>query len=271
LRVAFFVLLAVNLVYLAWAGWIGAPTRPALVESASPTLPELKLATEAAPTDQTQLEASDSPDTPAPQRLAALASNELPLAGAPEVTRCVSVGPFADLARAARGAALLKERGFDPKQRAEAGETWEGFWVYVGNLKSASEEAKVVKSLERAGIADAHAMPESDAGRLVSVGLFSEKDRAEKRASAVKRLGYKPEIVERKQQDSVYWVDLDLTANDRTVPTEGLLAEDDASAHLEIRVCPGSEREPAAPKQAPLPRDARPAATTADAGIPRPG
>lgn len=271
MRVAFFVLLAVNLVYLAWAGWIDAPGRPAAIEKASSTLPELKLATEAAPTDQTQLAASDSPDTPTPQRLAALASNELPPAGAPAVTRCVSVGPFADLARAARGAALLKDRGFDPKQRAEAGEMWEGFWVYVGDLKSASEEAKVVKTLERAGIADAHAMPESDEGRRVSVGLFSEKDRAEKRASAVKRLGYKPEIVERKQPGTVYWVDLALTANDRTVPTEGLLSDNDTSAHLEIRVCPGTEPAPAAPKQAPLPRDARPAATTADAGAPRPG
>ena len=39
--------------------------------------------------------------------------------------RCVSVGPFNDLARAARGAALLRERGFNPRQRAEQGETWE--------------------------------------------------------------------------------------------------------------------------------------------------
>ena len=268
MSVAFFVLLAVNLVYLAWAGWVDAP---AVVEKASRTLPELMMATDAAPTDQTQLAASDSPDTPAPQRLAALASNELPPAGAPAPTRCVSVGPFADLAHAARGAAVLKDRGFSPKQRAEQGDMWEGFWVYVGGVKTASEEAKVVKTLERAGIADAHAMPDSDEGRVVSVGLFSEKDRAEKRASAVKRLGYKPEIVERKQPGTVYWVDLDLLANDRTVPTEGLLSEDDTSARLQIRACPDSEPVPAGPKQGPLPRDARPAATTADAGAPRPG
>jgi hypothetical protein len=128
----------------------------------------------------------------------------------------------------------------------------------------------VVKALERAGMTDAQAMPASNEGRRVSVGLFTEKDRAEKRAQAVKRLGYNAEIVERKQPASVYWVDLDIGSNERTVPTEGLLSLEDTGSRLEIRVCPGNE--PAAPtRPAPIPRDARPAATTADAGVPRPG
>ncbi|HEU4623238.1 MAG TPA: SPOR domain-containing protein [Steroidobacteraceae bacterium] len=267
MRIAFFVLLAANLIYLAWAGWIDVPDAPAVVAKPGAALPVLQLASESGPSDQTQFAPSEAPTA---QRLAALASNDLPLSPAPS-TRCVSVGPFSDLARAARGAALLRDRGFAPKQRAEPGEMWAGFWVYVGGLKSAAEEAKVVKTLERAGINDAHAMPEGDAGRRVSVGLFTEKERAEKRAAAVKRLGYTTEIVERKQPATVYWVDLQLGANDRTVPTEGLLSEDDAGARLEIRVCPGSEPAPTAPKPGPLPRDARPAATTADAGTPRPG
>ena len=103
-------------------------------------------------------------------------------------------------------------------------------------------------------------------------GLFSERDRAEKRAQAVKRLGYAAEVTERKQSGSVYWVDLDLSANDRTVPTEGLLSLEDAGSRLEIRVCPAGA-PPSAPERspAPSPRDSRPAATTADAGVPRPG
>ena len=125
-----------------------------------------------------------------------------------------------------------------------------------------------MQALERAGISDAQAMPEASDGRRVSVGLFSEKDRAEKRAQAVKRLGYTAEIVERKQPGTVYWVDMDLGANERTVPTEGLLAGDERGSRLEIRVCPEAAPAPVAPKPAPLPRDARPAATTADAGIP---
>jgi hypothetical protein len=266
-RIAFFVLLAVNLVYLAWAGWIDVPSTPVAAKTAR-ALPELQLATDVAPSDHTTL-APRSAGTSTSPPVATLASTEVPSAGASN-TRCVSVGPFSDLTRAARGAALLHDRGFNPKQRAEPGEMWEGFWVYVGGLKSAADEAKVVKTLERAGINDAHAMPESDAGRRVSVGLFTEKDRAQKRAAAVTRLGYTAEIVDRKQPGTVYWVDLELSANG-TVPTEGLLSDEDAGGRLEIRVCPASGPAPAAPKPGPLPRDTRPAATTADAGISRPG
>jgi cell division septation protein DedD len=269
MRVAFFVILAVNLIYMAWAEWIDAPVRPAVLEKTSPSLPELAFASDPSSPNQRPLARPVAANTPAPQTVAAVASDDS--ASATSAARCVSVGPFADLARAARGAALLKDRGFNPRQRAEQGDTWEGFWVYVGDLKSTADEAKVVKTLERAGISDAHAMPESNEGRRVSVGLFSEKDRAEKRASAVKRLGYSADIVERTQPSTVYWVDLDLGANDRTVPTEGLLSGEDAGARLEIRVCPGSAPAPVAPKSVPLPRDARPAATTADAGMPRPG
>ncbi len=51
--------------------------------------------------------------------------------------------------------------------------------MYVADLRTAADEAKVMKALDRAGIKDAHVMPESDNGRRVSVGLFSERDRAE--------------------------------------------------------------------------------------------
>jgi hypothetical protein len=262
-RVVFYLLIAVNLVYLAWAGWIDSPAPsppPPPVTRAEP-LPALVLVSEDESPAATGTAATDVVSTPA--------SLSAPTPRADSSGRCVSVGPFNDLSQSARAAALLRERGFDPRQRAEEGETWEGFWVYVGGLNSAADEAKVIKALERAGIEDAQAMPESEAGRRVSVGLFTEKARAEKRAQAVKRLGYNPEIVERTQPASVYWVDLDVGSNERTVPTEGLLSLEDTGSRLEIRVCPGSERPPARPT--PMPRDARPAATTADAGVPRPG
>jgi hypothetical protein len=166
---------------------------------------------------------------------------------------------------------LLRERGFAPRQRAQQGETWEGYWVFVGGLKSAADETKLVAALTRAGLTDAHAMPEAGSGRRVSVGLFSERDRAEKRAQAVKKLGFAAEVAERRQPGTVYWVDLDLGANERTVPTEGLLSIEDAGSRLEIRVCPVSAPAPTPVRPPSSPRDSRPAATTADAGAPRPG
>jgi len=265
-RVAFFVLLALNMVYLAWAGWIDAPSPPPVETASGPTLPELALVTDdKAPQDQSQLA---RPVTGAVAQTVAT-EDQSSRVSAP-ATRCVSVGPFNDLARAAQGAALLRERGFNPRQRAEESETWNGYWVYVGGLKSATDEAKVLKSLEQAGIVDARPMAEASDGRRVSVGLFSEKERAEKRVQALSRIGIPAAIVERKQASTIYWVDLDLGANDRTVPTEGMLSGADAGSRLEIRVCPAAPGTAPA-KPAPVPRDARPAATTADAGTPKPG
>jgi len=86
----------------------------------------------------------------------------------------------------------------------------------------------------------------------------------------VKKLGYTADVTERTQPGTVYWVDMDVGANERAVPTEGLLSLEDTSSRISVRVCPTSA--PAAPSgPSPTPRDARPAATTADARVPRPG
>jgi hypothetical protein len=267
-RIAFFVLLALNLLYLAWAGWVDAPAEVPLVTNAAtgPPLQTLTLVKEAR---EDRVPLAESLSRPVGQSTSARDAQTLPAvtdATPAAESRCVSVGPFNDLAHAAKGAALLRERGFDPRQRAEQGETWEGYWVSVGGLKSAADETNVVTALTRAGISDARAMPEDDGGRRVSVGLFTEKDRAEKRAQAVKKLGFKAQITERRQPGTVYWVDLELGAKDRTVPTEGLLSLEDAGSRLEIRVCPASAPAPSPSRPQASPRDARPAATTADAG-----
>ena len=264
MRIALYVLVAVNVIYLAWAGWVDVPPEPAAARQAEAPLPELILVTEGV----TRAASAAPVSASGVQPVAALTE---PATGrAMAASRCVSVGPFNDLAQAARGAALLRDRGFDPQQRAEEGEMWDGFWVFVGGLQTAADEAKVLKTLERAGISDARVMPETAAGRRVSIGLFSERERAEKRAQAVKRLGFAPEITERRQAGTVYWVDLDVGTNERTVPTEGLLSLESAGSRLEIRVCPGSDLPAAPSRPSPMPRDSRPQSTTADAGVPRP-
>ncbi len=261
MRIVVFVLIGLNLLYLAWAGWIDTPAPPPPPTAKADKLPQLMLASESLPRSAASGLASAAASSSALTR---------PVTSMASSGHCVSVGPFNDLVQAARGASLLRDRGFAPKQRAEQGETWEGYWVSVGGLRTTADETKLLKALERAGISDARVMPDEPGGRRVSVGLFSERGRADKRAQAVKKLGYSADVTERKQPGTVYWVDIDVGANERAVPTEGLLSLEDSGSRIEIRVCPTSE--PAAPSSPGLmPRDARPAATTADAGVPRPG
>jgi len=212
-RVVVFVLIGLNVIYLAWAGWIDKPAPAPLPAASTDPLPQLALTTESVPRP-----IAPAAGGAAPSPTAAL-TQPVTTTPASNPDRCVSIGPFNDLAQAARGAALLRDRGFDPKQRAEQGDQWEGYWVSVGGLRTPADETKLMKALDRAGIHDARVMPDEPGGSRVSLGLFSERDRAEKRAQAVKKLGFAADVTERTQPGTVYWVDMDVAANERSVPT----------------------------------------------------
>jgi hypothetical protein len=221
-RYLFFALLATNLVYFAWVDWIDGPR--SLPPAAAVKLPAIKMAGEVTPAG------AAVPVTEAAHRMA--------LNEAAETARCMSIGPFADIESSARAAAVLKEKGFDPAQRAAVGEASQGFWVYVGGLKNDAEVANVVRDLVYHGIADAHAMADSGAAdRRVSVGLFSERDRAEKRAKAVAKLGLKAEVAEHKLAASVYWIDVSPQPGVASVPIDDLLAER-LGTKVGIQACP---------------------------------
>jgi hypothetical protein len=225
-RTAFFVLFLVNVVYFAWAHWIDVPP-PAPVNETIVRLPRLKLAEELPP-------------------------EQRPQAGAPEkmaLTQpaCFSVGPFGDLDNSAHAAALLKQKGFDPRQRAEEGQMSEGYWVYVGGLSSQSEADHALVTLERNGIKDALVMPETpDAGRRLSLGVYSERSRAERRAEAVRQTGLKIEVAERKIPGTLYWVDLAPLAGMNSIPIQGLFAEG-VSSRISVQPCPAAVSPAPAP------------------------
>ncbi|HEU5442719.1 MAG TPA: hypothetical protein VFU61_02775, partial [Steroidobacteraceae bacterium] len=182
MRVLFFALLLANLLYMGWAEWIDVPAPPP--PSSIAGLPRLTLAEE----------------LPAEKR-AALA-RKMALAAAPP--QCVSVGPFDDAAIAAQAAALLKTKSFAPQQRAAESAAIRRFWVYLDGFASDAAVTRVLHKLERAGIDDAEAMPPEAGGRRISLGLFTDHDRAERRARQVRATGLKPAITERMLPGTVY-------------------------------------------------------------------
>ena len=214
MRNACIALLVLNLVYFAWAHWVDAP-QPAQVNEAFAKLPHLKLVDE--------LPESQRHASPPPPQAA-----------------CLSLGPFPDLDNSARAAAILKQKGFDPKQRAEEGQSSDGYWVYVGGLSSQAETDKALVTLERNGIKDAIVMPETpEAGRRLSLGLYSERARADRRAQAVNQTGLKADVGERKIPGALYWVDLAPLPGMNTVPLQDLFAQG-VSSHIAVQPCPPS-------------------------------
>jgi hypothetical protein len=235
-RNAVFALLFVNLAFMAWAHWIDVPFEPP-VNQADARLPRLVFAADAPAAAPKVIPAAVTAPAVAPA--AAAGPSDASIATlSPTARRCVSVGPFNDAAQAERAGSLLQERGLAPQQRSEASDALEGYWVYVGGLKSAADETRALHTLQEAGISDARAMAAADDGRRVSVGLFSDRTRAEKRARAVEHLGFSPDIVERHKNAPVFWLDLDLGTSDAAVPTEGLALADPSGSRIQIKVCP---------------------------------
>lgn len=216
MRNAFFALLVVNLVYFAWAQWIDTPRTPPVNEALA-KLPRLKLISELPPEQR-----------PATNTRTVL--NETPA--------CMSVGPFGDITNAAKAAGILTAKGFAPQQRAEEAGTSSGYWVYVGGLKDDVEADKVRVSLEKAGVKDALVMPPSgDAGRRISLGLFSDRAHADQRAASLKRMGFKAEVAEHKLPQVVYWIDLTPRPGMTTVPLADLFAEG-VGSRIAVQPCP---------------------------------
>jgi hypothetical protein len=215
-RNIFLALLAANLVYFAWAHWVDGPRAPPVNEALS-RLPRLKLLSELPPEQQ-------------PANSTRTVFNE--------TASCLSVGPFGDLTNAAKAAGLLSSKGFAPRQRAEEGDTAEGFWVYVGGLKDEVEADRVRVSLEHSGVKDALVMPPGgDGGRRVSLGLFSDRAHAEQRAASLKRMGFKAEVAEHKLPQTVYWIDLAPRPGMTTVPLQDLFAEG-VGSRIAVQPCP---------------------------------
>ncbi len=238
MRNACIALLVVNLVYFAWAQWVDEPKTPPVNEALA-KLPRLKLISELPPEQR-----------PATNTRTVL--NEAPA--------CMSVGPFGDITNAAKAAGILTSKGFAPQQRAEEAGTSTGYWVYVGGLKDDVEADKVRVSLEKAGVRDALVMPPSaDAGRRISLGLFSDRAHADQRAASLKRMGFKAEVAEHKLPQVVYWIDLTPRAGMTTVPLADLFAEG-VGSRIAVQPCP--------PPQLPSAAAAAQAASAAPAAQP---
>jgi cell division septation protein DedD len=232
-RTAVFVLIFANLVFMAWAHWIDVPVEPP-VNPVDAKLPRLALAREAPTPGATASKGAKAaePQTASSPSEASAASTT------PAARHCVSVGPFNDLPQETHAASLLQERGFTPQQRTEDGDVRDGYWVYVAGIKSAADETRVLRTLQEAGISDAHAVPSADDGRRVSVGLFTERPRAERRARVVEHLGFSPDIVDRRRPGTLYWLDLDLGTSEAAVPTDGLVPADQGGLRVQVRACP---------------------------------
>jgi hypothetical protein len=152
--------------------------------------------------------------------------------------RCISVGPFRDVAETAHAASTLRSGGYDPRQRVADGEVWAGVWVYLPVPPGPSAGDKLLAKLKIAGIEDALEMPGPGDAPVISLGLFSEQKRAQARVAQAHGLGLDPGLADRKRTGNVYWIDVDLKPTDGLLNPSDLQGEAGHISRLEVKACP---------------------------------
>lgn len=252
-------LLLANVLFLAWSQWLGSNEPVATAAPPPPDVPKLVLAKEAepapaqeaslpaAPEEQPQQGAEYGPlevrdgvnDRPSRNPPPAAAEQTPPAELLAGVSRCLSVGPFRDLAAASQGSTALRSAGHDPRTRVAEGEVWAGLWVYLGDLPSRTEAQRAVTLLKQRGIRDAYIMPAADATADISLGIFSEPARAQRRAEEVRALGFTPTIADRTRTGTVYWVDVELKPTDGFIDPSTIPSEEGKISRLQVEACPG--------------------------------
>jgi hypothetical protein len=173
------------------------------------------------------------------------AGGDLPGAGSTSalltsVKRCISVGPFRDVAEAAHAATTLRGGGYDPRQRVADGDVWAGVWVYLPLPSSRAAGDQILAKLKAGGIDDALEMPGPSDGSVISLGLYSEPKRAQARVAQAQALGFNPGVADRKRTGNVYWIDIDLKPTDSLMNPADLQGESGRIVRLEVRACPAA-------------------------------
>jgi hypothetical protein len=200
IRILVMVLVAVNLLYFGWTHWVDNDATRLTAVAATPRKPNPAVV--------------PAPAAPPP---------------------CATLGPFVDELQALQALQKLEAAGWSVLRRETAETVHEGWWVYVPNA-DANQQARTLRSLRAAGIRDAFAMPDDPEFR-VSVGIFTEENRAEDRAAQVQKLKLDALVSQRQRDQALVWFDVPgvarETLSDGRLATAGIVLD-----KLRVESCP---------------------------------
>ena len=190
-RILFLILLAANIGVAAWlfVAPQPAPPRPPSVE---PGVAPLVLLAERE--DAT---------------LAAAAE----LAAAPESAedsasdRCLSIGPFPTQSDMRRALNVLTPSVKRIQFREATTQQSRGWSVFLPAPATREEALSVARQLNSRGVRDFYVVTAGPQQNTISLGLFRERNNAERRRMEISALGFAPAITERTEQLPVYWLD----------------------------------------------------------------
>ncbi len=243
MRILCLLLILVNVLYFTWSQMIDVNVPSLERKGAKPAEPPARIVLaremiEANPEERSVGQIRDvQPPAVEPLRAQSPAASATQTAQL-DTLSCTSIGPFADLPQASQAQAALRGAGFEPRQRMEQGEIWAGYWVSVQGLATRDAAEAALKTLSANGIADVYVMPGSDPPNVLSLGVFSDYQRAQRRVDEVRAIGLTPRIDDRKRAGSVFWIDVELQEPGQIVDSSLFQTDPGKISRLEMRACP---------------------------------
>jgi hypothetical protein len=156
------------------------------------------------------------------------ASAELAAAPEPDEAwaerRCLAIGPFPTQSEARRALDLLTPMVERIRTREEYERQSRGFVVFLPAPSTREEALATARALKQQGVRDYYVVTAGPQQNTISLGLFSNRDNAERRVAEITQLGFRPAITERIDDRAVIFVDL-VPSPDRPLDWRTVLAD----------------------------------------------
>ncbi|HET6724671.1 MAG TPA: SPOR domain-containing protein [Gammaproteobacteria bacterium] len=182
MKIIFLALVLLNLGVLAWHFWV----QPAPTATLSVSQPRDALPSEPA---------TASADLPAANDLATAAAG------------CTEYGPFTDRETLAGTLSSLQQHGPRFSVTSRDVVVTDSYRVFFPPYPTAAAAQEMAARLRAAGVSDIYVVPGGKQENAVSVGVFSDRQRAAHRRQRLQKMGYEPQVepyTHHRQTD--YWI-----------------------------------------------------------------
>lgn len=117
---------------------------------------------------------------------------------------CTLVGAFKKLLKAEYFVERLQSLGLNAEVKNVVVNSEPGYWLHLPPEKSRKDALRRLSELQRRGV-DSYVIPSGNLANGISLGMFSNKQRAEAMLASVGSQGYKPEIVNVPREQKEIW------------------------------------------------------------------
>ncbi len=209
MRNFFLILVLTNLLLLAWQFWVDpGPPGPPSAESMGLVL------------------FGSDPGRPVGEPLAS--QTGAPgggMSAAPQSGNCYQLGPLANAAAAQQAGEQLAVRGITATPITRDTQAWLGHWVQIAGFASVKDAEAARQRLVAGGLADAYLM-QDEAQPMLSLGVFRDRDRADRVARVAGSLGFQVAMRDRYRPTVEQWLLISPLPNQTLGPADLSLAGD---------------------------------------------